>query len=265
MIDERLINPREPVARSLNGSGIAQMWESQARPRPVHGVLDQPCANRIAEHVAEDCEEMAVVLNRKTFEATLPHMPMAPVMAMVAADVAGHPPLHERAEGGGGGWLHDQVEMIGHQAEAEELDGVLGFRASEQVEKGSVVAVLMEHRGTTVATIQHMVGVPGDLSARNPRHRKTTVRQMGAWRQGKVACPLFFSAWMQRRDAWEEEAIRREEILRRVQQKEAPHLQNLARTTRNLITIIGTRKVRGMHPSNRALTISNLNTTQRET
>ena len=49
------------------------MREAQARPGPVHGVLDQPGADRIAEHVTEGREEMDVVLNRKTFEAALPH------------------------------------------------------------------------------------------------------------------------------------------------------------------------------------------------
>ena len=105
--------------------------------------------------------------------------------------MTGHPPLHERAEGGGGGWLHDQVEMIGHQAEAEELDGVLGFRGGEQVETCGVVAVFMEDRGATVATIQHMVDVSGHLSARNPRHGTRTVREIGVGTQEKVACPLF--------------------------------------------------------------------------
>ena len=101
---------------------------------------------------------MAVLLNRKTFEAALPHMPMATVMAMVAADVAGHPPLHERAEGSVGGRLHDQVEMIRHEADAEERDGVFGFRRGEQVETCGVVPVLVEDHGAAVATIQHMHG-----------------------------------------------------------------------------------------------------------
>lgn len=74
------------------------MREAQTRPGPVPRVLDQPRADRIAEHVAEDREEMAVLLYRKTFEAALPHMTMAPVLAMVAADAAGHSPLHDRAE-----------------------------------------------------------------------------------------------------------------------------------------------------------------------
>ena len=100
-----------------------------------------------AEHVVEDREKMHLLLNRKTFEPALPYMPMAPVMAMVATDVAGHPPLHERAEGGLGSRLHDQVKMIGHETHAEEFDGVLRFRGGEQVEECCVVTVL----GKTVA------------------------------------------------------------------------------------------------------------------
>jgi hypothetical protein len=52
----------------------------------------------------------------------------------------------------------------------------------------------VEDRGATVATIQHMVDVSGHLSARNPRHGKRTVREMGVGTQEKVACPLFLSS-----------------------------------------------------------------------
>lgn len=72
MVEKRLINPGEPLGRCLDGNGVAQMREAQARPGPVYYVLDQPGADWIAEHVAEDREEMAVLLNRKTFEAALP-------------------------------------------------------------------------------------------------------------------------------------------------------------------------------------------------
>ena len=123
---------------------------------------------------------MAVLLNRKTFEVALPDMAMTPVMPMIAAHVAGHPPLHERAESGVGGRLHDQMKMIGYEADAEELDGVFSFRHGEQVEKCGVLAVLVEERGATVPTIQHIVGVSGHLSARNPRHGGSTIRQTAA-------------------------------------------------------------------------------------
>ena len=141
MIEERLIDPLEPVGGGLDGSGVVQMRESQTRPGPVHRVFDRPRANRIAEHVAEDREEMRVLLNRKTFETALPHMPVTVVVPMVAADMAGHPLRHEWAEGCLGGRLHDEVKMIGHEADAEELDEVGGFRGGEPVETGGIVAV----------------------------------------------------------------------------------------------------------------------------
>ena len=140
---------------------------------------------------------MRVLLNRETFEAALPHMPVATVVPMIAADVAGHPPLHERAEGSVGGRLHDQVEMIGHEADAEEFDGVFGFCRGEQVEKCGVVAVLVEDRGATVPTIQHMVGVTSDLSPGNARHGRHSVGDNRVGRQAKsslspfLSCPLF--------------------------------------------------------------------------
>ena len=134
---------------------------------------------------------MRVLLNRETFEAALPHMPVATVVPMIAADVAGHPPLHEQAECRVGGRLHDQVEMIGHEAEANDFDRVLRFCRGEQVDERGVVAVLVENPRATVPAIEHMVGVSGYLSAWNTRHEKSTVRQTGTETQEKVACPLF--------------------------------------------------------------------------
>jgi len=78
MINERLINPLEPLGRCLDGSGIAQMRESQARPGPVHRVLDQPRADRIAEHVAEDDEQMRVLLNLNIPRSLLRGSPLLP-------------------------------------------------------------------------------------------------------------------------------------------------------------------------------------------
>jgi len=136
---------------------------------------------------------MRVVLNRKTFEPALPHMPVTPVMPMVAPDMTGHPPLHERAESGSGSGLHNQMKMIGHETDGEHLDGKVPFGQGKQVEEGRVVAVLVEHGRAAVATIEHMVGVSGGLSARNARHGRSRVRQMEGGEQEKVACPLFFS------------------------------------------------------------------------
>ena len=60
-------------------------------------MLDQPGTDGIAQHIMQDSQEMAVLLNGKNFEAPLPHMPMTPVVPMVAADMTGHPALHKAA------------------------------------------------------------------------------------------------------------------------------------------------------------------------
>lgn len=93
-------------------------------------------------------------------------MPMTPVVPMVAADMTGHPALHEAAQCDGGR-LHNQVKMIWHQTEAQHVDWMLGFRRGEQVEEGGVVALLVKDHGTAVPTIEHVVSVVGDLTARN--------------------------------------------------------------------------------------------------
>jgi hypothetical protein len=177
MIEQRLIDPLQPLGRGFDRQRVTQLLESKTRPRPVRRVLDQPSANRIAEHIAERREKMAVLLNRKTFEPTLPHMPMTTVMPMVATDMAGHPPLHEGAQGCLSGWLYNQMEMVGHEADAEELHRIFGFCRSKQVEKHAVVAVFVKDHSPTIAPIQDMVGVPGNLSAWNTRHDVSKVRE----------------------------------------------------------------------------------------
>ena len=134
---------------------------------------------------------MAVLLNGEAFETPLPHMSMTAVVPMIAADMTGHPPLHEGAERGFRHRLHDEMKMIRHQTEAQEFDGMFGFRSGEQVEEGDVVTLLEEDRRATVPAIQDMVGVSGDLTTRNPRHGVTRVGEIGGSGNRKVACPLF--------------------------------------------------------------------------
>lgn len=123
---------------------------------------------------------MRVLLNRKTFEPALPHMAVAFVMPMVAADVTRHPPLHEGTHPHVGGRLDDKVKMIGHEAEAEDFDREFGFCRGEQSEEGGVVSFFMEHRSAAVPPIEDVVGMAGHLAARNPRHSWGTVCELGS-------------------------------------------------------------------------------------
>ena len=188
MIKERLINPRRPILWQRNRRRIGEVGPVQTRPGPLAGVCNQPGTDRIAEHIAEDCEEMAVLLNGKAFEAPLPHMPMTAVVPMIAVDMTGHPPLHEGTERGFRHRLHDEMKMIRHQTEAKECDGMFGFRRGEQVEARDVVALFVKDRCAAVPAIQDMVGVFGDLTARNPRHGVNRVGEIGGSGKRKVAC-----------------------------------------------------------------------------
>jgi RHS repeat-associated protein len=193
MSEERLVNPPHPLGRRLNRKRVRQMREMEIRPGPVPGVLDQPCADWVAKHVAEDREEMAVLLNGKTFEPALPDMAMTAVVPMVATDVAGHPPLHEWAESFNGGGCHNEMKMIGHQAEAEYLDGMSGFGGAEQIEEGRVVAVFVKDGRSPVATVQHVIGVTSFVAARNPRHEALTIEDGELGRQWKSSLSPFLT------------------------------------------------------------------------
>jgi len=86
--------------------------------------------------------------------------------------------------------------MIGHEAEAEDVDRVLRFCPGEQVEAGGVVARVMKDRRAAIPAIEHVLGVASDLPARNTRHGRSTVRPTRTGRQESVACPLFALFWL---------------------------------------------------------------------
>jgi len=113
---------------------------------------------------------MAILLDGKTLEPSLPHRPVTPVMLMIAPDVIGHPPLHEGIEFFTGSGRDHEMEMVGHQAEAENLNGMPGFGLAEYIKKGLVVPILSENGRAPVSTIQNMERMPSDLSSWNPWH-----------------------------------------------------------------------------------------------
>lgn len=65
-----------------------------------------------------------------------------------------------------------------------------GFGGAEQIEEGGIVGVLVKDGGATAASVQHVIGMASYLSAWNPRHGSSTVRQTGAETQDKVTVPF---------------------------------------------------------------------------
>ena len=65
----------------------------------------------------------------------MPDMPMAPVLSIVAPDVARHPPLLKGTQRRLGGRLHDKMKMIRHETEANTLTGNLNFAVASKSRK----------------------------------------------------------------------------------------------------------------------------------
>lgn len=170
MIEERLVNPLQPVARRLDRNRITEVRIAETRPRPTDGMLDESCSNRIAKHIPNRREEMAVLLNRKTLVPALPYMPSSPIVLVIPPHMTRHPPLHEGTQRRFSCWLHDEVKVIRHEADAKDFHRKLLLGSSEEIEEGRVVPVFAEDRRPTIPSIENMIGVPTDLSAWNPRH-----------------------------------------------------------------------------------------------
>lgn len=133
---------------------------------------------------------MLVLLNGKTFESPLPHMPMTTIVPMIATDMAGHPPLHKRAEAGVAGWLQDKMKMIGHQAEGEQLHRILRFGSGEQIQKGPVIPIGMKHGRAAVAAIEDMEGVASEMAARYAGHGGEGKRERGGMQRKSSLSPF---------------------------------------------------------------------------
>lgn len=64
LFKERLIDPLQPVGRYLDGYRIAEMRESQIRPWPIHGTLNEPCPDWITKDIPDSRKKMAVLGTR---------------------------------------------------------------------------------------------------------------------------------------------------------------------------------------------------------
>lgn len=68
LLEKRLINPVRSILRQRNRSCVREVGKAETRPRPVGRLFDQPGTDRIAEHLTQDREEMAILLNGKALK-----------------------------------------------------------------------------------------------------------------------------------------------------------------------------------------------------
>ena len=99
---------------------------------------------------------MIVVLDDGALESTLPDVAAAVVAAVVALGVGDEQALHDPADRSLQG-ADQQVDVVGHQAIAIELERPPLLQVGERFEERGVILVVEEDRGAVVAAVDDMV------------------------------------------------------------------------------------------------------------
>ncbi len=94
--------------------------QAKARPTPIFRALDESRPQRIPLDITQHGEEVLVALDGKGFEPSLPDVPAAAVVAMVAANVTREQPLHPASEVAIGLRPKHEMKMVRHQAPADQ-------------------------------------------------------------------------------------------------------------------------------------------------
>lgn len=113
---------------------------------------------------------MAVFLNRKGLETTLPNVAARTVMTMVAADVAGEQPLHPAAQVAVVTRPKHQVEVIVQQAKGEDAHRQPLVRQGDRLDECRKVAVFVKHVAPRIAAVQNVVSDAAYGSSRSSWH-----------------------------------------------------------------------------------------------
>ena len=93
----------------------------EATPAVVARPGHDPGAEGVGLDVAEDGEQVVVILDHRALEPPLPDVPAAVMAAVVALGVGDEQALHQPADRGLQR-AEEEVEVVGHEAIAEQLE-----------------------------------------------------------------------------------------------------------------------------------------------
>lgn len=111
----------------------------------------------ISLNVTQHGQVMLVLLDGEGLEAALPDMAAAAVMPVVAAHMGGQEPLHPAAEIAVVVRPKHKMEVIGHQAVAQETHGESLAGGFKQGDEGGVIRLLMKDLSPAVPAIKNVV------------------------------------------------------------------------------------------------------------
>ena len=128
-----------------------------ARPRVLGQIFDHSGAKRIRFDVPQDCHGVGIVLNDRAFEPPLPDVSGRAVRLVIMPGMGDRQRLHDPADRLAVARREQQVEMIGHQAVAEEPERVTLLRLKECVQKLTAIIGRRQDGVAVIAPIQGMI------------------------------------------------------------------------------------------------------------
>ena len=162
----------------------------QARPHPVLSPGDQLSPYRVSLDVAQDRDQVVIALDRERLNRPCKRGRWS----RSAGDTGGRGPSAATASTVRGPrllWPQDQMEVIGHQAIAQDVDRQPVPGVNHRLDERGIILVLVEHRLPAVAPIQGVIPDPTDRRSCGSRH-DTSVnqarRQVNKARRPPVSC-----------------------------------------------------------------------------
>ncbi len=153
-------------------TALRGLAEGVAAPQPGAGGRAEARVQGVGLDVAQEREQVKIILDGEALVAALVEVARGRVVVgMVAADVGGGEPAHKGGEVVAARWAKDQMPVVGHQAQAQHVEGDAFFGLLEEVEKGIVVRRLMEDAHPAIAAVEHVIDHAGFDGARGAGHR----------------------------------------------------------------------------------------------
>jgi hypothetical protein len=108
---------------------------AQARPRPILGTINQAGAQRVTLDVAQHRKQVLVLLDGERLESPQPDVAAGSVVLQLATHMRRHQPMHPPAELAVVAGSDDQVEVVGHEAIAEQSHGHPTLRGDDWLKR----------------------------------------------------------------------------------------------------------------------------------
>jgi hypothetical protein len=128
-----------------------------ARPSILGRVADHPGPERVGLDVAEDHQQVGVILNHRALEPALPDMARAVMPLVMAPRVGDGEGLEDAADRLPGLGADEEVEVVGHEAIAEEPEGIAVLGLGQGLEEGDAVGVVAEDVAAVEGVIDQAV------------------------------------------------------------------------------------------------------------